>query len=213
MTVATHPAPFSKRLYQTIASEITRSRIVLDPFAGIGRIHEIGEIAGVPTVGVEIEPEWARAHPRTICANSLNLPFADAIFDCIATSPVYGNRMSDHYRPKDSSHRRTYRTDLGRDLHPNNSGRLQWGEKYRDFHRQAWKESVRVLEPSGRFILNVSDHYRIGALQPVTAWHIEALEALGLRLTYHHKVRTQRYKEGSNRRLRADHESVLVFNF
>ena len=37
-----------------------------------------------------------------------------------------------------------------------------------------------MLQPGGRFVLNIKDHIRAGKLQPVTAWHIEALGGAGL---------------------------------
>ena len=90
---------------------------------------------GGPTnriIGVEIEAPWADTHMMTIQGDALALPFGDHCFDCVVTSPVYGNRFSDHHRARDGSLRRTYTHDLQRmtgdperTLHPNNSGMLQ----------------------------------------------------------------------------------------
>jgi tRNA G10 N-methylase Trm11 len=107
--------------------------IVVDPFAGTGRIHELSHVPGVRTVGVEIEPEWARLSSGTVVADALALPVADSSVHAICTSPTYGNRHADHHEACDPSLRRTYRHDLGRELHPNNSGRLQWGPDYREW--------------------------------------------------------------------------------
>lgn len=87
---------------------------ILDPMAGAGRVHELGGVtiqdAGMDsepravsfeTVGVELEPEWAAAHPRTIVGDALRLPFADITFDAIVVSPTYGNRMADHHDAKE----------------------------------------------------------------------------------------------------------------
>ena len=97
-------------------------------------------------------------HPGTIVADALALPFPDGAFDAIVTSPTYGNRYADHFTPKEGTEWtwRSYTLDLGRKLHPNNSGQLQWGPEYRTFHTRAWAQAVRVLCPGGRFVLNIS---------------------------------------------------------
>src|SRR5207302_7210410 len=115
-----HPAKFSDPLLPVLRALIHPGARVLDPFAGSGRIHEITDNA----VGIEIEPEWADLHPHTHCGNALDLPFADAVFDVICTSPTYGNRMADHHDAKDDSRRNTYRHALGRPLHADNSCQL-----------------------------------------------------------------------------------------
>lgn len=206
-----HPAPFSKSLYEILAQEIKGHNLVLDPFAGIGRIHEIGALAGVETIGIELEPEWADQHPKTIQGNALRLPFPDGMFTCVCTSPCYGNRFADSHNAKDGSSRRTYKHLLGRDLHPDNSGQLQWGPKYREFHEKAWAEVLRVLRPAGKFVLNVSDHIRNGELQLVSAWHSETLMNMGFVLSDVVEVETRRYRHGTNRDARPRAEYVFIF--
>src|SRR2546426_4572611 len=70
---------------------------VLDPFAGVGGIHNL---RGYRTAGMELEPEWASASPSTIVADAVKLPFADATFDALVSSPCYGNRMADHHEAR-----------------------------------------------------------------------------------------------------------------
>jgi tRNA G10 N-methylase Trm11 len=172
MSTATHPARFSDALVPVLADQLQPSWTVLDPFAGVGGIHQIGALAGCHTVGVELEHEWASMHPATIVGNALALPFATSTFDAICTSPTYGNRMADHHNARDDSRRITYRHNLGRDLHPANSGAMQWGAEYRRFHDEAWREAVRVLKPGGSFVLNIKDHNRKGKRQRATEWHV-----------------------------------------
>lgn len=203
-----HPAKFSEALLDEIAKHLGTGWRVLDPFAGTGRIHKL--YPSVETYGVEIEPEWATLHPRTIVGDALALPFNDESFDCIATSPTYGNRMADSHNARDGSRRMTYTHVLGRRLHENNSGALQWGEKYQSFHREAWAEAIRVLKPGGGFILNVSDHIRAGKRQYVTRWHLSTLFELGLELVSHHRIETPRMKNGQNAHLRIPYETVTV---
>jgi tRNA G10 N-methylase Trm11 len=181
---------------------------VLDPFAGTGGIHKL---SARQTVGVELEPEWANQHPNTIIGNALNLPFPDASFDAIATSPTYGNRMADHHDAKEGSTRHTYKHTLGRNLTDTNSGAMQWGNTYRQFHRKAWAEAIRVLKPGGRLVLNISDHIRKGQPQGVNLWHVAALCELGL--TFHEAVpiETKRQRHGANAHLRVGNEWIITF--
>lgn len=202
-----HPAKFSPVLLAAIRPLVAGCRLILDPFAGTGRVHCLG----VPSWGSELEPEWASLHPRTIVGNALHLPFADATFDGIVTSCAYGNRMADHHEARDASHRNTYRHALGRPLHPENSGAMQWGEPYRRFHEAAWREAVRVLAPGGIFVLNVSDHIRKGERVPVTDFHITTLTAL-LGVSPHvQRIATPRQRFGANGSFRVDHESLVTF--
>lgn len=207
-----HPARFSATVQSTMTEALEGCRRVLDPFAGTGLIHVIAAAAGTESVGIELEPEWADRHPDTQVGSALDLPFRDASFDAVATSPTYGNRLADHHTPTDlHSHRRSYQFDLGRDLHPDNSGTLQWGDEYRAFHEQAWKEAVRVLQPGGRFVLNISDHIRAGKRQHVSGWHVVALQQLGLTVTDVVPVPTSRLRDGENAEARVDYELVITF--
>lgn len=215
----THPAKFSDELLPVFAEMLQGHRRVLDPFAGTGKIHQLVE-HGFDTVGVEIEPEWAELHERTLVGDALDLDFDDESFDAICTSPTYGNRLADHHEAFDPASRHSYTHDLGRDLAPRNSGVLQWGDDYRKFHIQAWNEAVRVLRRGGRFVLNISDHIRDGQRQAVSAWHARFLMAqgpqeergeLGLTLIDCIPVATRRLRAGENGDARVDTEIVWVF--
>jgi tRNA G10 N-methylase Trm11 len=185
---------------------------ILDPFAGTGRIHEFESLTtAYQTVGVELEPEWAGMHERTVVGDATALPFAAATFDTVCTSPCYGNRMADHHDARDASKRNTYTHVLGRKLHARNMGAMQWGHMYRAFHWAAWAEASRVLKPSGALVLNISNHIRKGVEQKVYEWHIDTLEALGFRLRRSEAVSTPRQRQGANGALRCEHEYVAVF--
>ena len=203
-----HPATFSPPILDAIDQALGAADTVLDPFAGVGGIHKIDR----RTVGIELEPEWARQHRDTLVGNALALPFLDATFDAVATSPCYGNRMADHHNAKDSSVRHTYKHTLCRDLSADNAGAMQWGKTYRSFHWAAWAEAIRTLRPDGLFILNISDHIRGGKPQGVHFWHVVALSALGLMYRGAVPVSTRRQRHGANGALRVESEWVVTFN-
>lgn len=210
-----HPAKFSDVILQRIGELLATRRdnkpsLVLDPFAGTGKIHQLDSVT---TVGVEIEHEWARQHRRNIIANTLHLPFRAGTFDGIITSPCYGNRHADHHNARDASYRHSYTHTLGRTLHDDSAGTLHWGENYRAFHDRAWSECLRVLRPTGFVILNVSNHIRRGEEQPVVEWHLGWFLAHDCKFVELDRVETPRLRAGANSAARVAHEIVFHLSY
>lgn len=255
-----HPAKFSQEILDALDVIIPLGVRVLDPMAGVGYIHRL---EGRDTLGIDIEPEWAGAHPRNRLGNALALPWKDGTLPWVVTSPSYGNRMADHHDAKEKCKtcgglgvvvveaasdmsadalqagaltegrrcpkcggvgtreykRLTYRHTLGRPLHPDNSGQLAWGSKYRRFHERAWGEVHRVLEPGGRFVLNVKNHHRtIGTgddrrqeVMHVWEWHRDHLISIGFRLVTTLLVEVRGMGFGQNRDAREPYEYLGVF--
>lgn len=249
----THPAKYSRPIIDTIRTHL-RTLLpsgplapvrILDPFAGVGGIHELAP--EYDTTGIELEPEWAACHPRTTVGDATQLPFVNGWFDAVVTSPAYGNRMADSYDgSRDrcpmcdggvievvdptwdtgfeqmcehcdgtglrASKRYTYRIALGRPLTDGNGAAMQWGSAYRDLHRRAWTEAHRVTRTHGLLFLNISDHYRHGALQGVDQWHANTLGRIGFDLEHQIPITTTtRQGNGANRDLRDSCEWLLIF--
>ncbi|RPI07877.1 MAG: hypothetical protein EHM63_07090 [Actinobacteria bacterium] len=178
-----HPAAFSRPIIAAVVEllEDDPPARILDPFAGVGLVHEIADKLGADSIGFEIEPEWASMHERTVCADSRKLTRSmTGSFDGVVVSPTYGNRMADHHDAQDESDRATYRHRLGRPLTEGNTGGLAWGDEYRALHLAVWRRVVNLLAPGGRFVLNVKDHFRDGRRIPVSGWHVRTLLELGL---------------------------------
>jgi hypothetical protein len=216
MHPSSHPARFNKKLLPIFASMVGDSVWVFDPLAGTGeRLDELNKLLpNAVLLGTEIEYEWASVSPtRVLCIDAFEYlkMNRDNAWDAILTSPTYGNRMADHHNAKDGSKRNTYTHRLGRPLSENNSGKLQWGDEYRDFHYRLWCECVRVLKPCGKFILNVKDHIRDGKVQEVSKWHIETLCAMGMIIQQIEQVVLPSLKNGANSNLRVPFEEVIMF--
>ena len=242
--VRPHPAKFSapvlrqiRRLVEDEADRLGRPVNVLDPFAGVGGIHDLAS-DNVCTVGIELEPEWAAAHDRTEVGDALALPsWWTGEFDVVATSVCYGNRMADLYdgagtcracegsgvddefgepcsrcdgKGHDQSRRMTYRLSLGRELSAGSAAGLQWGPGYKEFHLEAIVEWERVLVEDGLLVLNTSNHVRDKELQLVTEWFVQTLCSRGWRLLGAFPVETRRFGLGANRWARDGFEMVTV---
>ena len=207
--VREHPAPFSEPIIRRLAYLVRKYDLinerVLDPFAGIGLIHNLSGLCH--TTGVEIEPGWAKAHPRTIVGDATALPFPDNSFAAMITSPVYANRMSDHHNARDGSRRITYRHLYGQELHERNAGQMQWGHAYRDLHRAAWTEAARVS--TSYLIVNLSNHIRKGVEQKVVEWHINELASYGY-IEEVIAIPTPRMGYGQNGSVRVNSEKIVV---
>ena len=139
-----HPAKYTDALLLTMAQMLKGRRRILDPFGGTGKVFKLEHWLGalVEIQAVELEPEWAAINPRTTQGNALALPWADGYFDAVCTSPTYGNQMANGLRNPENwareYHYITYTQKLNRNLHPDNSGEMQWGDNYRTFHVAAW---------------------------------------------------------------------------
>ena len=202
-----HPAKYTDALLPVFEELLRGCTEVLDPFAGTGKIHSLT----YKTIGIEIEKEWAEMHKNTIIGDATDLQFPNCKFDAICTSPTYGNRMADCHNAKDGSSRNTYTHKLGRVLNENNTGRMQWGKKYRDLHIKAWNECFRVLKKDGVFILNFKNHIRKGKEVDVFSWHVKTLIEIGFSLDLVKQIETNGNGFGQNGKLRTGFEFVARF--
>lgn len=212
-----HPATFTDKFIPIFAELLKDRSIVLDPFGGVGKLASIKDYGFSGKIFCnEIEEEWVTASDYKVdewhIGDASNMSWAENnYFDAICTSPTYGNRMADHHNAKDNSRRITYRHYLGRPLSDGNTGKMQWGKKYKDKHEDVYKECIRVLKPDGLFIVNVSDHIRKGELIKVADWHKEVLKSLCSTFLCEKVVETQRMRFGKNSDARVNSESILVF--
>lgn len=218
MTVK-HPAKYPDGMIPFLARALTlfgRKR-TLDLFGGIGKLAHVKRYGYTGQIAInEIEPEWAdqalgNGADAVTIADARSLRYPDGTFDAICTSPVYGNKMSEHCTWKADRKCTTYKSYLGRDLNTRNAGRYYfWEREYADIHWPAWMEGVRLLEPGGFFIINTKNFIRLGVEQDVTGWHLEVLERLGLYVLERHQIETPGQRFGANADKRVSHEDVTI---
>jgi hypothetical protein len=112
-----HPAKFSANVLSVLADMMNRAMPdmggdwsgvrVLDPFAGVGGIHELSRrLPGLRTLGIELEPEWAKQAPNkrvTIVGDSRKLSeyVGTECYEFVLTSACYGNRMADSHNARE----------------------------------------------------------------------------------------------------------------
>ena len=211
-----HPAKYSPSILRVLGvtlrqeqARLGRRISVLDPMAGVGLIHTLAS-KDIQTYGVEIEPEWASAHPLTLVGDATALRFKDRRFHVTVTSPDYGNRMADSFDAKDSSARIGYRWSLG---HPVSKGSLicHWSRDYRMGHRRLLEEMERVTKRGGLVIINVSDFIRGKQVVELVQWYRTQLVALDLLEEQDVVVPTPRMRKGQNYEARVQGEHVLIY--
>ncbi len=212
-----HPAKYTDSFIPIFAKLLKDRQVVLDPFAGVGKIALIKNYGFKGKVMCnELEHEWTETGEYDVdewrVGDAANLQFANCEFDAICTSPTYGNRMADHHKAKDDSRRITYTHTLGRDFSEGNTGKMQWGNDYRNKHIEIYKELKRVLKPNGLLIVNISNHIRKGVVVDVVGWHGNALINLGFSFQKELLIDTPRMKFGLNASKRVEKESILIFN-
>jgi tRNA G10 N-methylase Trm11 len=231
MTKQSHPARFSPSLLPVLRRHLADvNGLICDPMGGPGGIYSIARPDQF-TVCVDIEPEFAEAAAderrrasvpgMVYCGDSRDLATLTGgkMFDAIVTSPAYGNRLADGYRPTASCS--SYAQSLKRPVDPANGGGLHWwpdqrGDRYRTLHAEIADAAVTSLCPGGRFVLNVSDFYKVlrtgepSQRMRVVAWWVETLLTLGLDLYAFERVETPRLTRGENRH-RFPYEVVASF--
>ena len=211
-----HPARYTPALLPVMARMLRGCRRILDPMAGTGGVRKLAAwLPGAEFYLNELEPEWAE-EARAHCGDARSLSWPAGYFDGLCVSPPYGNRLRDGFLPSDEDGSYTrfgYAASLRRALSAGStaSKAFRAGGEYCTGQEEIWQECTRVLAPGGRFVLNVKDYTEAGSVQPVTAWHVETLQALGYTLEERIDVPCPGFRWGQNAEKRASTEAVILF--
>ena len=230
--MAKHPATFSDNILERLDVMVPPG-VYLDPFCGVGKIFRLTR-ADRQFVGVELEREWADMWPAYYpTGEGIPIPGQNMVtvgdsmhqmrvwkmdgvrFDGVVSSPVYGNRMSDHHNPKDDSTRRSYKFDLGRDLTPGNMGEMYfWQPQYRTSAKLAVKRIHQVVRPGGMVFWNVKNFIKtvkgIEKTYDVVGWWRNQFEKKGFKVIGTSDVPTPGMRYGENADIRIDSEKIIV---
>lgn len=211
-----HPAKFSKELLPVLAKYAYGD--ILDPMGGTGKAGLLKSFnSNIKTVTInELEREWSeQAYENdvdtVITGDAKNL---SGLYNCIVTSPPYGNRMADNFKAsKPDSMRKRYAGDLGRTPSKGSVCCKHFGRGYEEAMVDIYDALIAnvVFE---RFILNVSNFIRNFKEVDVVGFYKEYFSSKGFfSLVFEEKVKTRRSRGvGANTSLRVDAENILVFD-
>lgn len=221
----THPAQWSPEIIEVLREKFTQHNVrrVHDPFGGTGvRLGRLcdrfpnGRLRPNRRIftATDIE-DWPDKDPRVRVGDSTDGDTyppdeIDGVPLWVVTSPVYPNGMADHFAPKDTSRRHTYRVALGRELHPNNAGRYSVrGGKLAE--RRYWElMDLCVRWWPDRVMVNISDFIHSGRTYPLADMWWMTLDDFGYDLIERIEIPTRRQRYGANRDLRAESETLLI---
>lgn len=223
-----HPAMWSQAILEALDEMVPPGRY-LDPYAGTCKINTIAA-DNRRFYCVEIEPEWAARYVEwtPLDGSPVLEPFTgDCLkwmkiwkrngtqFDGVVSSPVYGNRMSDHHNAKDASRRRGYRFQLGRMPTEGSTGVMYfWQLRFKDHHQKAVKLIGKLVRPGGYVFWNVKNFYKtvngIEIEYDVLGWFVTEFEKRGFEIEKVVDVGTPGFREGENYEIRKAMEHIIV---
>lgn len=213
-TAAKHPAPFTESIIEELALLIpacapSRWVGVHDPFAGEGRrLGALCDKLGYKFTGTDLEP-WKDRDSRVRVGDSTDPTTYPTGPFIVATSPTYNNGVNDHFLPRETSRRLTYRVAAGRPLHVNNTGRYS-GRGSKKGEVAYWELTRKVVAHwPGTCLVNVKDSTRAGTTYPL----VDLWTALLCEFEYDVRrveVECPGWRFGTNHEKRAEVEAILV---
>jgi hypothetical protein len=213
VTLDKNPAPFSDEIVDAlrilIPRHVPKGHVIHDPFAGDGvKLAELCDQLGYEFLGTDLE-HWRGRDYRVIRGNSKDEGTYPAGPFVVATSPTYNNGVNDHFAPRETSRRLTYRVAAGRPLHPDNTGRYS-GRGSATAERVYWEITRAVVAHwPDLALVNVKDSYREDELYPFVKHWRTVLTDHGYRVRAK-MVACPGWRFGTNGKSRAASEAILI---
>lgn len=208
-----HPCPFTDSIIEAlrllIPQHVTPEKAIHDPFGGGGvPLGRLCDDIGYRFAGTDLEP-WRDGDPRVALGDSTLAESYPTWPFVVVTSPTYNNGVNDHFKPKDTSTRLTYRVAAGRELHENNTGRYS-GRGSKRGEESYWRLTREVVKHwPDTCLVNVKDSVRAGQTYPlVPLWH-DLLMEHGYEVR-HEWVYCPGWRMGRNGQERSDAEAILI---
>lgn len=210
----THPAQFHPNIIDALRVELRDDdRLVFDPFAGVGtRLGAMCNDLDLEFAGIDIE-DWPDHDLRVDQGDATDLNQYPARPFVVVTSPSYPNGISDHFEPKDTSRRFTYRIALGQPLHNNNTGRysIRGGKKS---WRRYWDLATDAVECWSSYsvdaYVNVKSFvHNKEVVDLPRLWRV-LMESRGYEVVAELEVDCPGLRMGANHDARVDYETILV---
>jgi hypothetical protein len=217
VTVDKNPAPYSDEIIAAFERMIPRlvepGLVVHDPFAGDGvKLGALCDRIGYEFTGTDLE-HWrvpgGRRDYRMITGDSTDEgTYPEAPF-VVVTSPSYNNGVNDHFAPRETSRRLTYRVNAGRPLHVNNTGRYS-GRGSKTAEAEYWRLTSGCVKHWPDLVLvNVKDSYREEKLYPFVSLWRKVLREHGYTVR-RRSVKCPGWRYGENHAARVDVEAILI---
>lgn len=208
-----HPCTYPKKFIPIFANILKdrNTKKALDIFGGIGGLAKVKEYGYTGQVIInEIEPKWAKeaekVADKVICGDARKLRLLSHSVDAIVTSPTYGNDMA----VTSPSREQTYTVCNQKPLQEGNTGKVTWGDTYKELHKDAYKEAYRVLTKNGIIVINIKNHIRKGKVQNVAKWHRDTLQDIGFKLINIKRVKCSGVSIGGLNLPRVSYEHIMV---
>jgi hypothetical protein len=205
-----HPARYSPEVIAVLVTLIHPGEHIHDPFAGDGvRLGTLCDRVGAIFTGTDCEAgDWSEHDPRVARGDSRDvLTYPSSPFT-ICTSPVYTNGISSDYKEGPTSAtklrgRLSYGISLGHPLHPANLARTVVRSRPDKGASDYYPGHAEVVKHwDDRVIVNVDE--------PMGDDWCSLLVSFGYGVDRVIPVHTQRYRNGANAEVRADHEVIIV---
>lgn len=209
-----HPAKYSNELLPILAKYAYGS--IIDPMGGTGKAGLLKQYnSKITKVTInELEQEWA---DQAIDNNVDEIIIGDAknltgTYDCIVTSPPYGNRMADNFKAsKPDSMGRRYAGDLGRTPSEGSCCCKHFDRGYNELITEIFISLFNNVK-FDLFILNVSNFIRNFKEVRIDEFFLKLFTDNKFDLIAHERVKTRRQKGvGANTNLRVECEDIFVF--